>query len=42
MPKSEATVIISNTSIERLEPAIEELKTKGLIFVRTNYRTVKK
>ena len=32
MPNSNATVIISNTSKERLEPAIEELKAKGLIL----------
>ncbi len=38
MPITKADVIILNTSVERLEPAIEELKKKGLLFVRTNFQ----
>jgi len=38
MPTTKATVIIINTSPERLKPAMDELKAKGLIFIRTNFQ----
>jgi hypothetical protein len=37
MPITNDTVTISNTTEERLEPAIEQLERKGFILEKTNY-----
>jgi len=40
MPTTKATVIIQNISPENLKPAMDELKSKGLIFIRTNFQRI--
>lgn len=37
IPKTGGTLVVSNNTIKKLEPAIQELKDKGLIFVKKNW-----